>query len=111
MAIHAVVPTGNRAEVVEDLRRRLGNAERAAEQAETAGDEAAFRAALERVWLRTLQVAHVEARGEQDQCPRCTFGEEGWPATMLVHLDVWSACLEHFTPELARQAAELAARP
>jgi hypothetical protein len=107
----SVIPLGSRAAVLADLRRRLANAEQIARDAEAAGDERRFRRAVERVWLRTFQISHIEAYPADAICPRCTWGDERWPAGPLIDRStVLISCLEHMQDVHETKAAALAAR-
>jgi hypothetical protein len=106
--IAAVLPTGNRQSILHDLTRRRDKAMDLLYAAEAAGDERRFRRATERFWLRELQIDAVEKRSAGDICPRCEWGEDGWPAQALLDYSDYSACLEHDTERLERQASEMA---
>jgi hypothetical protein len=104
----AVLPTGSRTTVLADLTRRRDKAMDLLYAAEEDGDEDRWRRATERFWLRDLQIDAVEKRSTSDRCPRCEWGEDGWPAQALLDYSGYSACLEHDTERLERQASEMA---
>ena len=103
----ATIPTGGRASVLAELRRRRDTALDLLYAAEEAGNERKWRAATERLWLRELQIDAVSKRPEGDTCPRCEWGEDGWPAQALLSYERFSACLEHATENLEREAAAM----
>lgn len=103
------IPTGGRASVLADLRRRRDTALDLLYAAEEAGNERKWRAATERFWLRELMIDAIEKRHPDDECPRCRWGEDGWPVQALLSYERFSACLEHATENLEREAASMAA--
>ena len=105
----ATIPTGSRTAVLLDLKRRREKAMDLLYAAEAAGDERKWRAATARFWLREIQLDAVEKRPDGDECPRCLWGEEGWPAQALLDYSRYSACLEHATEQLEEQAEQMAA--
>jgi hypothetical protein len=104
-----VIPLGSRASILADLKRRRDKAMDLLYAAEEAGDERKWRKATERFWLRELMIDAVEKRPAGDECPRCLWGEDGWPAQALLDYSAYSACLEHDTERLEREATEMAA--
>lgn len=105
----AVIPQGGKQSVLMDLKRRREKALDLLYAAEEAGDERKWRAATQRLWLRELQLDAVEKRPAGDECPRCLWGEDGWPAQALLDYSAYSACLEHDTERLEQQAREMSA--
>lgn len=103
------VPQGTRTTVLLDLTRRRDKAMDLLYAAEAAGNERKWRTATERFWLRELQIDAVTKRPDGDECPRCLWGEDGWPAQGLLSYERLSACLEHATENLEREAAQMAA--
>lgn len=100
----ATIPTGSRSAVLRDLRQRMHKAEQIAQDAET---DAKYWRALERYWLRLLQVEYVEQMPKEPLCLNCVFGEEDWmPGLLTTFHDLYS-CLEHWTPALERKANEI----
>jgi hypothetical protein len=105
-----VIPTGSRITVLHDLTRRRDKAMDLLYEAEAAGDERRWRVCNQRFWLRELQIDAVRKRPDTDICPRCEWGEEGWPKQALLDYNGYSACLEHATEQLEKDAAEHAAK-
>lgn len=104
----ATIPTGSRASVLADLRKRRNTALDLASAAETEGDEQRWRRINARFWLRELQISYIERIPAQSLCPQCVMGDEGWQPDLLTgSRPVWS-CLEHWTPALEREAAQMA---
>lgn len=104
----AIIPQGGKHRVLEELKQRRDKAMDLLYAAEDAGDERRWRKATERFWLRELQIDAARKRPEDDICPRCEWGEDGWPAQALLDYSAYSACLEHDTERLEQQASEMA---
>ena len=104
----AVIPTGTRTAVLADLRRRRDNAMALLYAAEDAGDERKWRKATARFWLRELMLNAVKERPDNAVCAVCVWGETDWPQQGLLDAPALYSCLEHDTPRLERQAAEMA---
>ncbi len=108
MTTTATIPTGTRTAVLADLRQRRDKAETLIYAAEDAGQQEKWRKATARMWLRELQMHYLELTPGDGACPTCLWGTESWPVQGLFDAPVLWSCLEHWTPALERQAAEMA---